>query len=109
MKHFARLALNAKLFLVVGCLALAGRAMPHDDGWKKLNAGGFSIYVPPGWEFHMKRGGDSYLGDFSGDAIVLRFDFGRYSDDLREATEPKYAVTQEKIDGRDTKIVFPHT
>ena len=47
------------------------------------------------------------MGEFSGDGIVLTFDYGRYSNDLRDAVAPKYIITQEQVGGHKSKIVYP--
>jgi hypothetical protein len=108
VNQLALCVLNVTLSLAVGwSLPASGAAL--DDGWLKLDAGAFSLYAPAGWEFHKKQGVDTYVGEFSGDGIVLRFDYGMYSDDLRDALEPKYVITQEKIGGRNSKIVYPRT
>jgi hypothetical protein len=80
-----------------------------DCDWRKLDAGPFSILAPAGWEFHQLQGVDSYVGEFVGDGLTLRFDFGRYSSDLRETREPKYVIARESIGGLPAKIVSPRT
>jgi len=47
--------------------------------WHKVDAGPFSILAPSGWDFHQLEGVDSFVGEFVGDGIILRFDFGGYS------------------------------
>src|SRR5262249_9198880 len=75
--------------------------------WFKLDAGPFSILAPPGWRFHQLQGVDSYVGEFVGDGVSLKFDFGRYSSDLEEAKEPKYTIIHKSIGGLRAKIVSP--
>jgi len=65
--------------------------------------------APPGWEFYQLQGVDSYVGEFVGDSVVLRFDFGRYSNPLKEEKKPAYFVVHKSIDGRRAKIVSPTT
>ena len=48
------------------------RAVATPD-WHKVDAGPFSILAPPAWEFHQLDGVDSYVGEFVGNSIVLRF------------------------------------
>jgi len=107
VNQLALFVLNLTLLLTVGHPKLPARGEPLDDGWLKLEAGTFSLYAPPGWEFHKKQGVDSYVGEFSGDGIVLKFDYGRYSSDLRDAIEPKYEITLERVGGHKAKIVYP--
>ena len=77
--------------------------------WHKLDAGPFSISAPPGWEFHQLPGVDSYVGQFVGDGVVLTFDFGRYSTELRNAKKPAYIIAKKPVDGRTAKVVSPRT
>ena len=79
------------------------------NSWRKLDAGPFSISAPPGWEFHQLTGVDSYVGEFVGDGLALRFDFGGHSNDLKEAKKPTYAIAHESIGGFPAKIVSPRT
>jgi hypothetical protein len=78
-------------------------------GWRKLDAGPFSISSPAGWEFHQLPGVDSYVGEFVGDGVVLTFDFGRYSTELRNAKRPAYVIDRNRIDGRTARVVTPQT
>jgi hypothetical protein len=95
----------AILFLA-GCSELL-LAQSSQADWQKVDAGPFSISAPPGWQFHQLQGVDSFVGEFVGDNIILRFDFGRYSSNLKEAKKPKYAVTQKSIGGYRAKLVNP--
>jgi hypothetical protein len=81
-------------------------------GWHKVDAEAFSIFAPLGWEFHQLAGFDSYVGEFVGDGVVLRFDFGGYSSCgylLKKAKKPSYAIAHESIGGFPGKIVSPRT
>ncbi len=51
---------------------------------------------------HKKQGVGSYVGEFSGDGIVLKFDYGRYSNDLSDAVASKYLITQEQVGHKST-------
>ena len=75
--------------------------------WRKVDAGPFSLLAPPGWEFHQLDGSDSYIGEFVGNSIVLRFDYGGYSDPLKEERKAIYIVIHKSIDGHAAKIVNP--
>jgi hypothetical protein len=82
---------------------------PAPADWHKVDAGPFSILAPPGWEFHQLQGVDSYVGEFVGDGVVLRFDFGEYSNPLKEEKKPAYVVIHAPIGGYRAKIVSPRT
>jgi hypothetical protein len=75
--------------------------------WRKVDAGPFSISAPPGWQFHQLEGADSYVGEFVGGGIALRFDFGGYSSALKEEKKPAYVVVHKLIGGYRAKIVSP--
>jgi hypothetical protein len=75
--------------------------------WQKLDAGQFSIFAPPGWEFHKLQGIDSYVGEFVGDGVRLSFDFGEYSNPLDEAKSPTYLISDEYVGGFKARIVYP--
>ncbi len=78
-------------------------------GWHKVDAGPFSILAPSGWEFHQIAGVDSYVGEFVGDGLTLRFDFGGYSNPLKEEKKPAYVVVHKSIGGFRAKVVSPRT
>ena len=86
-----------------------GDAQTTPANWVTLDAGPFSILAPAGWKFHQLPGVDSYLGEFIGDGVSLRFDFGRYSSELRNAKESNYIITHHSIGGFPAKIVSPRT
>jgi hypothetical protein len=84
-------------------------AVTPPASWHKVDAGPFSILTPSGWEFHQLQGVDSYVGEFVGDGMVLRFDFGGYSNPLREEKKPAYVVVHKSIERLPAKIVSPRT
>ena len=55
------------------------------------------------------QGVDSHVGEFVGDGVVLRFDFGGYSNSLKEEKKPAYVVIHKAIGGRRAKMVTPRT
>jgi hypothetical protein len=81
----------------------------EESSWHKVDAGPFSILAPLGWEFHQLTGVDSYVGEFVGDGVVLRFDFGGHSNPLKEEKKPVHVVIHKSIGGRRAKIVSPRT
>ncbi|KKW29706.1 MAG: hypothetical protein UY72_C0035G0006 [Candidatus Uhrbacteria bacterium GW2011_GWD2_52_7] len=75
--------------------------------WIIVDAGPFTVSLPPTWTLQPRQGIDSYVADFVGDGIRLSSDFGWYSDSLAEVGDPKYSVTYEAIDGQNAKLVVP--
>jgi hypothetical protein len=65
--------------------------------------------APSGWKFHQLEGVDSYVGEFAGDGVVLRFDFGGYLNPLKKEKNPAYVVIHKSIEGHRAKIVSPRT
>jgi hypothetical protein len=78
-------------------------------GWHKLDAGPFSILAPSGWEFHQLMGYDSFLGEFVGDGVRLRFDYGRYSNGYLKNAKREHIVSKRSIDGHSAKVANPRT
>lgn len=105
-----------RMLPLVGVLLISASLLPvgcsSEDtppvGWKKIDAGSFSLFAPPGWKFHRLLGVDSYVGEFVGDGVVLNFDFGEYSDSLDE-DQASYVITYDLIGGLKAKIVRPRT
>lgn len=73
--------------------------------WEKHDAGAFFIFTPSGWRFHHLEGADSFVGEFVGDGIVLKFDFGEYSNPLKMEKGPGYDISHELIGGCHAKMV----
>jgi hypothetical protein len=83
-------------------------AAPALNGWCKIDAEVFSIFAPLGWEFQQLQGVDSYVGEFVGDGIALRFDFGIHSSGyLKKTRRPAYAIARKHIGGVPAQIVSP--
>lgn len=81
--------------------------VPSD--WAMLDQGDFTLYAPAGWTHTSEQGIDSAVGNFSGDGIILRYDYGNYSGFLDNGTEDAYDVTEETINGFEAKIATPKT
>lgn len=78
--------------------------------WHKLDAGPFSILAPAGWEFHQLQGIDSFVGEFTGGAVVLTFDFGRYSSGyFKKDKAPAYLIAKKHVGSHAAKVVSPRT
>jgi hypothetical protein len=84
-------------------------APPGTSNWHKVDAGPFSLLAPSVWEFHRLQGVDSYVGEFVGEGMVLTFDFGRYSNPLKEQKKPAYIVVHKSIGGFRAKVASPRT
>src|SRR5689334_6614322 len=77
---------------------LAQTRAANVEGWRKLDAGPFSILSPAGWAFHQLQGIDSYVGEFVGDGVVLTFDFGQYSSGyFKHDRPPTYSIARKYI------------
>ncbi len=92
----------------VGGKSLGAATAP--SSWHKVDAGPFSILAPSGWAFHQLPGVDSYVGEFVGDGVALRFDFGEYSSGyLKKYKKPAYVIAHESIGGFPATIASPTT
>jgi hypothetical protein len=96
------------LALVLSCCVSTATSSSAGD-WVRVSAGPFSISAPPGWRVKQLQGVDSYVGEFVGDALTLKFDFGAYSNTLKDRKKPAYVVIHESIDGFRAKVVSPRT
>lgn len=47
------------------------------------------------------------MGEFVGDGFVLKFDFGEYSNPLKEEKKPAYVIVHKSIAGLPSKVVSP--
>ncbi len=111
-----RLSTSICAVLLIGTLTVACAYHAHEQqatdaavpsGWSKVDAVAFSVFAPSSWQFRQLQGIDSYVGEFTGDGIVLKFDFGRYSNPLQEEKEPAYVVVYKSVGGLSAKIVNP--
>jgi len=85
-------------------------AVTAPTSWHKVEAVAFSLFAPSGWEFHQLPGVDSYVGEFVGDGVVLKFDFGVYARGCFDETrKPTYVIAHESIGGFPAKIASPRT
>jgi hypothetical protein len=93
---------------MVGCSSSSKQSVVP-TGWLRVDAAAFSINAPPGWELRRQQGIDSYVGEFVGNGVALKFDFGRYSNRLDDEKEPTYRVSHEMVGGFSAKTVSPRT
>jgi len=45
------------------------------------------------------------VGEFVGDGFALKFDFGEYSNPLKEEKKPAYVIVHKSIAGLPSKVV----
>ncbi len=69
--------------------------------WQNIDAGPFSLQLPPSWKFNKLRGTDSYVGEFVGPEIRLTFDYGAYTGSLSGSD---YIITYRNINGHRAKV-----
>ncbi len=71
---------------------------------------GFTLMLPPNWEFRELQGVDSYVGEIVGDGVTLHLDYGWYGWDLDLETRPdpahEYTESHEKIGGMEARILL---
>ena len=91
------------LAAVCGCAPDTSTEPPSD--WVRIDAGEFRFHVPPDFEPVAVQGVDSIVGSYQGSSISLGFDYGSYSDPLRDNDQPNYTIRHERIDGRKARIV----
>lgn len=99
-------------FAVLLCAALSACASPPPEpsfgdpaGWVREDARGlFSFLRPPALAPREVVGFDSYVGEYRGEGAVLRFDYGAYSDPLRDYGQRGYARRAVSVSGRDAVL-----
>ena len=76
------------------------------QGWPSQP--GFSLRLPPRWEFKELQGIDSYVGEVIGDGVRLTFDYGGFSWSLDPADDPAhtYTVAYENIGVVEAKLLI---
>lgn len=87
---------------VVGFL-LAGCSTSDDTRWKRLENQSFSFSVPRSFKKTDARGIDSFVEEYTGDGILLSFDYGIYSNNFGDWPEDtKYEDLE--INGKAARI-----
>lgn len=92
-------------------------AQPGED-WTRVTAPlgshtglGFSLLLPPGWTLNELEGIDSYIGEVTGDGVILEFEHGPYSWCPDPEAHPEiyhgYDVSYEEIGGLPALLEVP--
>jgi hypothetical protein len=87
--------------------ASAPRVFTPPAGWVQVNAQGhFTFWVPSTLAEEQVQGIDSYVGQWSGSGVYVKFDYGMYSGGIDSAiqTLPHTAVS-DSTSGREGTIV----
>jgi len=101
-----RLTLCFALQAAAACSAQTDVPVRAPVDWKRIDAGPFYFFAPadirdataPGIAY------DSYAREFVGQALVLHFDYGQWSNDLNY-DYPSFRAHQETIGGKPAKMV----
>jgi hypothetical protein len=76
------------------------------DPWQRIDAGPFSFLAPADMTRTPRRGIDSLVAEYENQDCRLSFDYGIYSNSLRElAGRPEFAEEEAEIDGRAARLV----
>jgi len=80
---------------------------PH--GWHKENLGAFTVFLPPKMKYIKQEGIDSFVGEFQGKSLTLRFDYGGYSQTTASYNESggRGIIRRFLIDARQVDFVYP--
>ena len=100
------------LATLAGTSAVASQPFPDAQAspdWRLVEALGFSLRLPAGWELNELQGIDSYVGEVAGGGVRLTFDYGLHAWTLNPADDPEhsYVVTYETIGGHEAKLLLP--
>lgn len=98
--------------LITGCATQMDGDSANWETWESLDAGGFTVQAPAGWEYTPEQGIDSILGKFSNGEMTLLFIYGvntgEFSGNSVYFEDPSaYTVIEESIDGFQAKIYIP--
>lgn len=97
----------ALILLTLGC----SHSPNNGSGFKTLDLHTFTIEVPNSWTYFPIQGLDSYVGGVAiGNGDTLTFDYGYYSNQLKEVGPEslrKQNFRFDSIGGFEAKIVFP--
>lgn len=87
----------------------SSQASALEEEWQEFDAfGRFRFRTPNDVKQRPAPGIDSLVGSFQGRAIRLSFDYGLYSDSLRDSSYSRYPQYQEgdiEIDGKKARMI----
>lgn len=89
----------AALLATIGC-ARHAEPVNAPEGWERYDMQSFSFWAPTGMTEAPVRPVDSYVRQFTGNGMVLTFDYGRFSNSLDGAKRSH----NESIDGRVARL-----
>ncbi len=67
----------------------------------------FSLLLPPGWSARDLQGIDSYVGEVTGDGVLLHFDYGAWTSYFSERDYPGHLTARETIGGHEAQLIRP--
>ena len=76
------------------------------QGWHTVNIEKFTIQTPVEFKLFRLRGYDSFVGGLTDLNDTLFFDFGLYSNTLKELTSPDFEVFNETINSKKFRIAI---
>lgn len=76
------------------------------QGWHTVNIEKFTIQTPVEFKLFRLRGYDSFVGGLTDLNDTLFFDFGLYSNTLKELTSPDFEVFNETINSKKFRITI---
>jgi hypothetical protein len=79
---------------------------PGGAGWHAVDAGTFTVALPPGWEYRPLQGIDTLVGEFAGDGVTLTFDHGIFAGGP-PTTDREHFIQHETISGYHAQIIYP--
>lgn len=108
----ARVVLTLCLAMLLSGCASSGQTITAGvfqppEGWQRIDAQGhFTFWVPAGLAPQEVRGTDSYVGIWSSDTVMVRFDYGMYSGGMDSTVKARtHSETAYHLDGVTGTIV----
>ena len=92
------------ILLAVGYILLSNDKFKSDD---TNDFGQFSITLPEGWNRYELQGIDSKIGGITNGIDSLTYDYGWYSNDLKNEPKEKQLFARDTVNGKIAVITRP--
>ena len=102
------LFLGSLVPFLVGCSGQTPKQVniAPPPNWIRVNVKNVSFYIPGDMKKAPVRGEDSIVEMYQNNRIVLSYDYGRFSDSLKDKSENEsYSERTEEIGGKQARIV----
>ena len=95
------------IFFLLSLLLITGCVIYHDIGWRDYDAGEFVFKLPPDMKKVSAHGVDSYVLEFVGTNVILRTEFGKFSEipsTITDSRQSDFISHYGRINGEEVHI-----